>query len=109
MENGHEGATLAFEIFCYRVAKYIGSYMVALDELDGIIFTAGIGENSMPIRSKILENLKIFGYREDEEANAAARFGNSGIITKPNTPVAMVIPTNEEWVIAKESMALLHA
>ncbi|MBY5946757.1 acetate/propionate family kinase [Photobacterium rosenbergii] len=109
MENGHEGATLAFELFCYRVAKYIGSYMVALDELDAIIFTAGIGENSQPIRSKILENLKIFGYREDEEGNAAARFGNAGIITKPNTPVAMVIPTNEEWVIAKESMELLHA
>ncbi|MGF1700442.1 acetate/propionate family kinase [Photobacterium makurazakiensis] len=109
MENGHKGATLAFELFCYRVAKYIGSYMVALDELDSIIFTAGIGENSMPIRSKILENLKIFGYREDEEGNAAARFGNQGIITKPNTPVAMVIPTNEEWVIAKESMELLHA
>ncbi len=109
MENGHEGATLAFELFCYRVAKYVGSYMVALDELDGIIFTAGIGENSQPIRSKILENLKIFGYREDEEANAAARFGNKGVITKPNTPLAMVIPTNEEWVIANESMALLHA
>ncbi|MCQ1061244.1 acetate/propionate family kinase [Photobacterium sp. ZSDE20] len=109
MENGHEGATLAFELFCYRVAKYIGSYMVALDELDAIIFTAGIGENSLPIRSKILENLKIFGYREDEEGNAAARFGNAGVITKPNTPVAMVIPTNEEWVIAKESMELLHA
>ncbi|KLV09910.1 acetate/propionate family kinase [Photobacterium ganghwense] len=109
MENGHEGATLAFEIFCYRVAKYIGSYMVALDELDAIIFTAGIGENSLPVRSQILANLKIFGYREDEEANAAARFGNRGIISKPNTPVAMVIPTNEEWVIAKEAMALLHA
>ncbi|MEJ2763604.1 acetate/propionate family kinase [Photobacterium sp. MCCC 1A19761] len=109
MENGHEGATLAFEIFCYRVAKYIGSYMVALDELDAIIFTAGIGENSLPVRSKILENLKIFGYREDAEANAAARFGNQGIITQPNTPVAMVIPTNEEWVIAKQSMEMLHS
>ncbi|MGF1725724.1 acetate/propionate family kinase [Photobacterium nomapromontoriensis] len=109
MEEGHVGATLAFEIFTYRVAKYIGSYMVALDELDGIIFTGGIGENSMPIRSQILKSLKIFGYSEDEAANAAARFGNRGIITKPNTPVAMVIPTNEEWVIAKESMALLHA
>jgi len=109
MEEGHEGATLAFEIFTYRVAKYIASYMVALDELDGIIFTGGIGENSLPIRRQILKSLKIFGYREDEAANAEARFGNAGVITQANTPLAMVIPTNEEWVIAKESMALLHA
>lgn len=109
MEEGHAGATLAFELFTYRVAKYIASYMVALDELDSIIFTGGIGENALPIRSQILKSLKIFGYREDEAANANARFGNKGVITQANTPLAMVIPTNEEWVIAKESMALLHA
>ncbi|HIF9226114.1 TPA: acetate/propionate family kinase, partial [Photobacterium damselae] len=105
MEQGNHDAKLAFEVFTYRAAKYIASYMVALDELDGIIFTGGIGENSMPVRSEILRLLKIFGYREDERANADARFGNSGVITQANTPLAMVIPTNEEWVIANESMA----
>ncbi|HIF9195286.1 TPA: acetate/propionate family kinase [Photobacterium damselae] len=109
MEQGNHDAKLAFEVFTYRAAKYIASYMVALDELDGIIFTGGIGENSMPVRSEILRLLKIFGYREDEQANADARFGNSGVITQANTPLAMVIPTNEEWVIANESIALLHA
>ncbi|MCG9704976.1 acetate/propionate family kinase [Photobacterium damselae] len=109
MEQGNHDAKLAFEVFTYRAAKYIASYMVALNELDGIIFTGGIGENSMPVRSEILRLLKIFGYREDEQANADARFGNSGVITQANTPLAMVIPTNEEWVIANESMALLHA
>ncbi|HIF9112403.1 TPA: acetate/propionate family kinase [Photobacterium damselae] len=109
MEQGNHDAKLAFEVFTYRAAKYIASYMVALDELDGIIFTGGIGENSMPVRSEILRLLRIFGYREDEQANADARFGNSGVITQANTPLAMVIPTNEEWVIANESMALLHA
>ncbi|ARR51401.1 acetate/propionate family kinase [Photobacterium damselae subsp. damselae] len=109
MEQGNHDAKLAFEVFTYRAAKYIASYMVALDELDGIIFTGGIGENSMPVRSEILRLLKIFGYREDEQANADARFGNSGVITQANTPLAMVIPTNEEWVIANESMTLLHA
>lgn len=109
MEQGNHDAKLAFEVFTYRAAKYIASYMVALDELDGIIFTGGIGENSMPVRSEILRLLKIFGYCEDEQANADARFGNSGVITQANTPLAMVIPTNEEWVIANESMALLHA
>ncbi|MDP2544341.1 acetate/propionate family kinase [Photobacterium damselae subsp. piscicida] len=109
MEQGNHDAKLAFEVFTYRAAKYIASYMVALDELDGIIFTGGIGENSMPVRSEILRLLKILGYREDEQANADARFGNSGVIAQANTPLAMVIPTNEEWVIANESMALLHA
>ena len=107
MEQGHEGAKLAFQVFTYRVAKYIGSYMVALDNLDGIIFTGGIGENSLPIRSEILSYLKIFGYKENAQANADARFGEKGIITTENSPIAMVIPTNEEFVIAQESVALM--
>lgn len=107
MEEGHEGAKLAFEVFTYRVSKYIGSYMVALDSLDGIIFTGGIGENALPIRREILKNLKIFGYKEDQKANEDARFGNEGVITTEDSPVAMVVPTNEEWVIANESVALL--
>ncbi|OEF23146.1 acetate/propionate family kinase [Vibrio rumoiensis] len=107
MEEGHEGATLAFQVFTYRVAKYIGSYMVALDNLDGIIFTGGIGENALPIRREILKYLKIFGYKENEQADADARFGEEGIITTVDSPVAMVIPTNEEFVIAQESVALM--
>ncbi len=107
MEQGHEGATLAFQVFTYRVAKYIASYMVALDKLDGIIFTGGIGENALPIRREVLKYLKIFGYQEDEKANEAARFGGEGIITTQDSPVAMVIPTNEEFVIAQESVNLL--
>lgn len=107
MEEGHEGATLAFQVFTYRVAKYIGSYMVALDKLDGIIFTGGIGENALPIRREILKYLNIFGYKENEQADADARFGEEGIITTEDSPVAMVIPTNEEFVIAQESVALM--
>ena len=107
MEQGHKGATLAFQVFTYRVAKYIASYMVSLESLDGIIFTGGIGENSLPIRREVLKYLKIFGYQEDQQANEDARFGNSGIITKAGTAVAMVIPTNEEFVIAQQSVELL--
>ena len=107
MEQGHQGATLAFQVFTYRVAKYIASYMVSLESLDGIIFTGGIGENALPIRSEVLAYLKIFGYKEDEKANAAARFGHAGLITEAGTPVAMVIPTNEEFVIAQQSVELL--
>ncbi|MDB1126093.1 acetate/propionate family kinase [Vibrio algarum] len=107
MEEGHEGATLAFEVFTYRVAKFISSYMVCLDSLDGIIFTGGIGENSLPIRSKILGYLKLLGYKEDKAANEAARFGASGIITEDGGPIAMVIPTNEELVIAQDAVSLI--
>jgi len=107
MEEGHQGAKLAFEVFTYRVAKYIGSYMIPLDSLDGIIFTGGIGENSLPIRREILSYLNLFGYKEDSAANEAARFGNSGVITEENSPIAMVIPTNEELVIAQDAVALI--
>lgn len=106
MEEGHEGAKLAFEVFTYRVAKYIASYMVPLNSLDAIIFTGGIGENSMPIRSEILGYLNLMGYKESKEGNEAARFGNSGIITTEDSPVAMVVPTNEELVIARDAVAL---
>ncbi|MFT7680829.1 MAG: acetate kinase [Moritella dasanensis] len=107
MEQGHKGATLAFQVFTYRVAKYIASYMVSLESLDGIIFTGGIGENALPIRSEVLSYLKIFGYKEDLKANEKARFGTGGLITEVGTPAVMVIPTNEEFVIAQQSVALL--
>ncbi|MDN3680758.1 acetate/propionate family kinase [Vibrio tapetis subsp. quintayensis] len=109
MEEGHEGATLAFQVFTYRVAKYIASYLAALDSLDGIIFTGGIGENALPIRREILKNLKLLGFVEDKAGNEAARFGAEGIIAKSEVlnAVAMVVPTNEEFVIAQQSVELL--
>tara|TARA_Y100001956_G_C4126958_1_gene190689 strand:+ start:3393 stop:4586 length:1194 start_codon:yes stop_codon:yes gene_type:complete len=109
MEDGHEGAKLAFEVFTYRVAKYIGSYLIPLSSLDAVIFTGGIGENSLPIRREILNNLKLLGFVEDEAGNEAARFGNAGVIAKSEIlgAVAMVIPTNEEFVIAQQSVELL--
>ncbi|MCG9595682.1 acetate/propionate family kinase [Vibrio sp. Isolate25] len=109
MEKGHEGAKLAFEVFTYRVAKYIGSYLIPLNALDAIIFTGGIGENSLPIRREILNNLKLLGFIEDEQGNEDARFGRAGIIAKSDmlNAVAMVIPTNEEFVIAQQSVELL--
>ncbi|HAS6094322.1 TPA: acetate/propionate family kinase [Vibrio vulnificus] len=110
MEQGHEGATLAFQVFTYRVAKYIASYLAALDSFDGIIFTGGIGENSLPIRREILKNLKLLGFVEDEKGNEDARFGNAGVIATSAllNAVAMVIPTNEEYVIVSQSMKLLN-
>lgn len=105
--DGHKGATLALEIFCYRLAKYIASYTVPLGRLDAVVFTGGIGENSDIIREKVLNLLEIFNFHVDSERNKTARFGKKGIITQDNSTVAMVIPTNEEWVIAEDSIKLI--
>ncbi|WP_394130066.1 acetate kinase [Shewanella maritima] len=108
-QDGHKGATLALEIFCYRLAKYIASYSVPLGRIDAVIFTGGIGENSDVIREKVLNLLSIFNFSVDADKNKAARFGNEGIITTDDSTVAMVIPTNEEWVIAEDSIKLIAA
>jgi len=105
--DGHKGATLALDIFCYRLAKYIASYTVPLGRLDAVVFTGGIGENSDLIREKVLNLLEIFNFHVDPERNQAARFGKKGIITQENSTVAMVIPTNEEWVIAEDAIKLI--
>lgn len=110
METGHEGAKLAFDVFTYRVAKFIGSYLIPLDNLDAIIFTGGIGENSLPIRREILRHLKLLGFVEDISGNESARFGQSGVIAKSAmlNAVALVIPTNEELVIANQTTTLIQ-
>lgn len=106
-ENGHEGAKLAVDVFVYRLAKYIAAYSVPLGRIDALVFTGGIGENSAIIREKVLALLGIFGYQIDADKNAKAILGESGVITADNSPVAIVIPTNEEWVIAQDSAELV--
>ncbi len=102
-----EAAYRALDVYSYRLAKYIGAYMVAVGEkLDAIAFTGGIGENSARVRELTLERLEVFGYKLDKERNLATRFGHEGIITADNSPIAMVIPTNEELVIAQDTAAL---
>ncbi|HDX1191802.1 TPA: acetate kinase [Pasteurella multocida] len=103
-------AKRALDVFSYRLAKYIGSYMAVIGErLDAIVFTGGIGENSSLVRELTLNHLKLFGYQVDADKNKAARFGHEGVITANNTPVAMVIPTNEELVIAQDTARLCIA
>jgi len=107
-EKQNPKAILALDVFCYRLAKYIASYTVPLGKLDAIVFTGGIGENSNLIREKVLNLLTIFGLSVDQDKNLAARFGQPGVITNnKNGPIALVIPTNEEWVIAQDSAKLV--
>jgi len=100
-------ATLALTVFSYRVAKMIASYTAALTDLDGIIFTGGIGENSMYVRSLILSHLTLLNLAVDEDKNKQARFGNTGNITTDSSRACWVIPTNEEFVIAQQTQILL--
>lgn len=105
--KGHEGAALALEIFTYRLAKYVASMAVAAGGLDVLAFTGGIGENSDVVRAKVLGYCEFLGLKLDADANLAARFGNAGMITTADSPVtAVVIPTNEELMIAQDTALL---
>ena len=105
--KGHEGAKLALEIFAYRLAKYVAAMTVANGRLDALVFTGGIGENSTFVREKVLSHLAVLGLSIDHDANLAACFGRAGIISQPGkTPLALVIPTNEELMIAQDTAQL---
>ncbi|MDD4320084.1 MAG: acetate kinase, partial [Acidaminococcaceae bacterium] len=101
-ENGDERAALAMDIFAYRVGKYIGAYAVAMGGVDAVIFTAGLGENSSAIREKICEKLGFMGACLDKEKNVL-RDGIREISTDGCALKLLVIPTNEELVIANET------
>ena len=107
--GGNERATLALEMFCYRLAKYIAGYMVAVERLDALVLTGGIGENSAFIRSRLLALLAPMGFELDAEANLATRFGKQGVISTATSKKAIVIPTNEEWVIAQDAASVVKA
>lgn len=104
--EGNQRAIDACEVFAYRVAKYIGSYVAAMNGVDAIAFTAGIGENTSFIREKIIAYLGYLGITLDKEANKVR--GEERIISTPDSKtIAVVIPTNEELAICRETVALV--
>ena len=105
--EGNQRAIDACEMFAYRVAKYIGAYVAAMNGVDAIAFTAGIGENTQFIREKIAAYLGYLGVTLDAEANTVR--GEDKIISTPDSKVTVcVIPTNEELKIARETVALVQ-
>ncbi|NQY87139.1 MAG: acetate kinase [Colwellia sp.] len=100
-------AKLALTVFCYRIAKSIASFSASLHELDGLIFTGGIGENSAWVRQEIISQLGLLNFHLCEKSNQATRFGASGNIALNTARACWVIATNEEWVIAEQSAQLL--
>ena len=107
-KEGNYRAQLALNMFVYACKKYVGSYMAALGGLDVIVFTAGVGENTPHIRAGILKDMEFFGIEIDEEKNNYRNDGAIHVISKDSSKVkVLVIPTNEELVIARETAALL--
>lgn len=105
--GGHQGAELAVNIFVYRLAKTIAALSVPLGRLDALVFTGGIGENSAAVRARTLERLGILGFSLDPQANASAVRGQGGLITTPGSTAALVVNTNEELMIARETQRLV--
>ncbi|AXN37871.1 acetate kinase [Peribacillus butanolivorans] len=104
-DKGNERAELALEVFADRIHKYIGSYTAKMGGVDGIIFTAGIGENSQTIRGRILDGLEFMGVYWDEDLNRT--LGVEAFINAPYSPVkVMVIPTNEEIMIVRDTVKI---
>ena len=106
IQTGNKRADLARRMFIYRVKKYIGSYAAALNGVDVIVFTGGIGENDICIRGEIIKGLTYLGIQVDETKNAIR--GEEAILTTPDSKVTVcVIPTDEEWMIASDAMNLV--
>ena len=107
-KEGNERASLALSMFVESVRRFVGSYMVKLGKVDAIIFTAGIGENTPHMRKAILRDLETYGIKIDDDKNAKAiRGAQMEISTEDSKVKVIVIPTNEELMIAKETLALL--
>lgn len=107
-ENGNKRAQLAFEMMRYEITKFVGQFVAALNGVDAIVFTGGIGENTKEVRSYVCEHLAFMGVEIDEDANAKTVKGAEGeISTKDSAVKIMVIPTNEEIVIARDTKQLV--
>ncbi|QWU14592.1 acetate kinase [Paenibacillus sophorae] len=107
-EKGEPNSTLAFEMYEYRLRKYIGSYAAAMDGVDVIVFTAGVGENASLLREKVLSNLTFLGIELDKEANKV-RSGDPRRISASGSKVeVLVVPTNEELVIARDTLRIVQ-
>jgi len=104
--EGNKRAQLAIDIFCYGVKKFIGEYIAVMNGVDAIIFTAGVGENNDIVRKQVLDNMDFLGIKIDDEKNMV-RGQEIDISTADATVATLIIPTNEELAIARETIRLL--
>lgn len=108
MNDGDKNATLAFDMYTYRLKKYIGAYAAAMNGIDVLIFTAGVGENSSALREKVCQGITFLGIELDLELNAQ-RSKEARVISKQESRVkVMVVPTNEELLIARDTYSIVQ-
>ncbi len=107
--DGHTNAKLALDAYCYRLKKYIASYIGVLGGLDALVFTAGVGENSPIVRQKSCEKLEFLGIKLNEDKNRQAVGKELDISADDATVRTLVIPTNEELVIAKDTQRIIDS
>jgi len=107
IEGGDADARLAWDVYIHRLVGYIGSYLAVLGRVDALTFTAGVGENDARVRADVVQRLEPLGFRLDAEANAV-RSKEPRVISRPDSPVTvLVVPTNEELAMARETMAAI--
>ncbi len=105
--NGDERATLALDMYEYRIKKYIGSYVAALNGVDVLVFTGGVGENQTGTRIKVCKGLEFMGVKVDPELNKIR--GKEMVISTPDSSVkVVVIPTDEEYMIASDTLEIVN-
>ena len=107
-EEGNHRAEVAYKMYAYRVKKYIGAYAAAMGGVDTIVFTGGIGENDSVTRANVMEGLEFLGVDFDFEKNNGVR-GKEMILSKPDSKVkVLIVPTNEEMMIAKDTYEIVN-
>jgi acetate kinase len=106
-EAGDERARLTLDVFVHRLARGIAGLVASLERLDVLVFTGGIGENSSHVRGQVLRRLGFLGLAEDPQANAAHGRSSGGRISRPGPVQALVVPTDEELMIARDTARLV--
>ena len=105
--EGDPGATLAFDVFCHRLRNYVGAYYAVLGTVDAVVFTAGVGENSPAARAASLSGLERLGITVDAARNEAPGREPRFVSPDGSDVAVLVVPTNEEWEIAQQAMAVV--
>lgn len=105
--DGNKRAQLVSDMLVYEVKKYIGSYAAAMNGVDAVLFTGGIGENSWEIREAVCENMEFFGIKIDKELNSSIRGKLQKLSTPDSKTEVWIVPTNEELLIARDTLALI--
>lgn len=108
-DAGEDDARLAFDVYVHRLVKYVGAYAAVLGGIDALTFTAGVGENSPVLRAAVVERLGFLGLTLDRQRNAERSGGARRIDTANGFPAVLVVPTNEEWAIAKHAVEATRA